>query len=31
VGGLEMLVERHPISPAFLYVDEAKIKHILGI
>jgi len=26
-----MFVERHPISPAFLYMDEARIKHVLGI
>jgi hypothetical protein len=27
----EMLVERRPIHPAFLYMDEACIKDVLGI
>jgi len=26
-----MLVERHPIHPAFLYVDETWIKYVHGI
>jgi hypothetical protein len=26
-----MLVERYSICPAFLYMDEARIKHVLRI
>jgi len=26
-----MFFKRHPISPAFLYMDEATIKDVLGI
>jgi len=31
VSGLEVFVERDSIDPEFTYMDEARIKHVLGI